>query len=108
MAAIPESHTAFRAALPDGLIAFTKSGELEGVRCEVGYVELPGRPYTAAVLTTYLRRERDGEAAIRDVSAAVYETFDRFARSSEHGRGSPSSEGGPAAAPLEPPLATRK
>jgi hypothetical protein len=37
-------------------------------------------------MTTYLRRDADGEAAIRDLSAAVYETFDRLARSSEHGR----------------------
>jgi beta-lactamase class A len=86
VAATPESHTAFRAALPDTATAYTKSGELEGVRCEVGYVDLPGRPYTAAVMTTYLHRDADGEAAIRDVSAAVYETFDRLARASEHGR----------------------
>ena len=85
-AATPESHTAFRAALPDTVTAYTKSGELEGVRCEVGSVDLPGRPYTAAVMTTYLRRDADGEAAIRDVSAAVYETFDRLSRASEHGR----------------------
>jgi len=86
VAATPESHTAFRAALPDPVSAYTKSGELEGVRCEVGRVELAGRPYTAAIMTTYLRRDADGEAAIRDLSAAVYETFDRLARSSEHGR----------------------
>lgn len=86
VAATPESHTAFRAALPDTVSAWTKSGELEGVRCEVGRVDLPGRPYTAAIMTTYLRRDPDGEAAIRDVSAAAYETFDRLARASEHGR----------------------
>jgi hypothetical protein len=31
-------------------------------------------------------RDADGEAAIRDISAAVYETFDRLARSSDLGR----------------------
>lgn len=86
VAATPESHSAFRAALPEGVIAYTKSGELEAVRCEVGYVDLPGRPYTAAVMTTYLRRGPEGEAAIRDISAAAFETFDRLARSSELGR----------------------
>ena len=49
-------------------------------------VDLPGRPYVAAIMTTYLRRDEDGEAAIRDISAALFETFDRLARSSEHGR----------------------
>ncbi len=86
VAATPESHSAFRAALPEGLTAYTKSGELEAVRCEVGYVDLPGRPYTAAVMTTYLRRDADGEAAIRDVSAAVYDAMARLARSSDLGR----------------------
>ncbi len=86
VAATPESHTAFRAALPDTVSAYTKSGELEGVRCEVGRVDLPGRPYTAAIMTTYLHRDAEGETAIREVSTAVYETFDRLARASEHGR----------------------
>ncbi|HEX9203908.1 MAG TPA: serine hydrolase, partial [Vicinamibacteria bacterium] len=86
VAATPESHTAFRAALPERSTAYTKSGELEAVRCEVGYVDLPGRPYTAAVMTTYLRHDADGEAAIREVSAAVYDTFARLARSSDLGR----------------------
>jgi hypothetical protein len=37
-------------------------------------------------MTTYLRNEADGEAAITEISAAVYSTFDRLARSSEYGR----------------------
>ena len=86
VAATPESHTAFRQPLPEDVAAYTKSGELQAVRCEVGYVDLPGRPYTAAIMTTYLKRDADGEGAIREISAAVYETFDRLARSSEHGR----------------------
>ena len=86
VAATPESHTAFRAPLSENVVAYTKSGELDGVRCEIGLVDLAGRPYAAAVMTTYLRRDADGEAAIREISAALYETFDRLARSSEHGR----------------------
>jgi beta-lactamase class A len=86
VAATPEGHSAFRAPLPEAVVAYTKSGELAGVRCETGLVDLEGRPYAAAILTTYLRRDADGEAAIRDISAALYETFDRLARSSEQGR----------------------
>jgi hypothetical protein len=56
------------------------------VRCVTAVVDLPGRPYATAIMTTYLRRDEDGEAAIRAISAALYETFDRLARSSEFGR----------------------
>jgi beta-lactamase class A len=86
VAGTAESYSNFRAALPEGTKAITKSGELEGVRCEVAYVDLPGRPYSAAIMTKYLKRDADGNAAIREISAILYETFDRLARSSEYGR----------------------
>lgn len=76
----------FRAPLPPGLRVMDKSGELEGVRCVSAAVDLPGRPYVAAIMTTYLRHEADGEDAIREISAAAFETFDRLARGSEYGR----------------------
>jgi beta-lactamase class A len=76
----------FRAPLPPSLRVMDKPGDLEGVRCVTAVVDLPGRPYAAAIMTTYLRREEDGEAAIREISAAIYQTFDRLARASEHGR----------------------
>jgi len=76
----------FRASLPDGLKVLDKGGELEGVRCVTAAVDLPGRPYVAAIMTSYLRREADGEAAIREISEAAFQTFDRLARASEHGR----------------------
>jgi beta-lactamase class A len=81
-----ESYSQFRMALPADVPALTKSGELDGVRTEVAYVDLPGRPYSIAIMTTWLGRDKDGEAAIREVSAAVYETMSRLARSSEYGR----------------------
>jgi beta-lactamase class A len=76
----------FRQPLPDTLEVLDKSGDLEGVRCVTAVVPLPGRPYAASIMTSYLRRGADGEAAIREISAALYETFDRLARSSEYGR----------------------
>ena len=76
----------FRTPLPDTLRVLDKAGELEGVRCVTAVVDLPGRPYSVAIMTAYLRRAADGEEAIRAISAALFETFDRLARSSEFGR----------------------
>jgi len=84
--AVVEKDSPFRVPLPAGLRVADKPGSLEGVRCVTAVVDLPGRPYAAAIMTTYLRRDEDGEAAIRAISAALYETFDRLARSSEFGR----------------------
>ncbi len=76
----------FRAPLPDTVVVIDKDGELEAVRIAAAVVELPNRPYSASIMTTYLRRDADGEAAIREISAALYETFDRLDRSSDLGR----------------------
>jgi beta-lactamase class A len=86
VATIPDEGSPFRRGLPEGTKAVSKPGALEGVRCEAAFVDLPGRPYSAAIMTAYLRREPDGEAAIAEISAALYETFDRLARASEYGR----------------------
>ncbi len=86
MASVADEGSHFRRGLPEGVRALTKPGALEGVRCEAAWVDVPGRPYTAAIMTSYLRREADGEAAIAELSAAIYGTFDRLARSSEYGR----------------------
>jgi beta-lactamase class A len=85
VAATPKA-SPFRAGLPEDLVVVDKPSELEGVRCVAAVVDLPGRPYAVAIMTTYLHRDEDGEAAIREISAALYETFRRLARSSEYGR----------------------
>ena len=85
VAATPKK-TAFRAPLPEGVVALDKDGELEAVRVAAAVVDLPGRPYSATIMTTYLRKDEDGEAAIREISAALFSTFDRLARSSDLGR----------------------
>lgn len=72
--------------LPEGLKIANKSGELEGVRNDSGVVFVPNRPYVICVMTTYLRRERDGDDAIAKVSLEAYRMFDRLARASEYGR----------------------
>jgi beta-lactamase class A len=76
----------FRTPLPEGLVVMDKPGSLEGVRCVAAYVEVPGRPYSIAIMTAYLKRDADGDEAIRGISAAAFETFDRLARSSDLGR----------------------
>jgi beta-lactamase class A len=85
VAAVPKD-SPFREPLPEGLVVADKPGSLEAVRCVTAVVDLPGRPYAVSIMTTYLRRDADGAAVIREISAALYETFDRLARSSDLGR----------------------
>ncbi|HEX4603416.1 MAG TPA: serine hydrolase [Candidatus Angelobacter sp.] len=72
--------------LPDDAVAASKPGELEAVRNDSGIVLLKDRPYILCVMTTYLKDEKDGSAAIRKISALAYSYFDRVARASEYGR----------------------
>jgi beta-lactamase class A len=72
--------------LPEDLQIANKPGALEGVRNDSGVIFVPNRPYVICVMTTYLRRERDGEEAISRVSLDAYRMFDRIARASEYGR----------------------
>ena len=72
--------------LPEDLRVANKPGELEGVRNDSGIVFAGKRPYVISVMTTYLRRERDGGEAIVKISNAAYQMFDRLSRASEYGR----------------------
>ena len=83
--AVPKD-SAFRVPLPETLAILDKPGSLEGVRCVTAVVDLPGRPYAVNIDTTFLRRQEDGEVAIKEISAALYEMFERLSRSSDLGR----------------------
>ena len=84
---VPKSaETAFRSALPGELTVLDKGGSLEGVRTATGVVVLKHRPYAAAIMTTALESDADGERAIREISRLIYETFDRLDRMSPEGR----------------------
>ncbi len=72
--------------IPDDLKIANKPGALEGVRIDSGVIFVEKRPYVLSVMTTYLRRERDGEEAISNISLAAWRMFDRIARASEYGR----------------------
>lgn len=85
VASVPKD-SPFRVPLPESLVVADKPGSLEAVRCVTAIVDLPGRPYAVSIMTTYLRRDADGEAAIKEISAALFDTFDRLARSSDLGR----------------------
>jgi beta-lactamase class A len=85
VAAVPK-RSAFEVAAPEGMPVLSKSGYLEGVRCWAAVVELPGRPYSAAVMAGHLRSDAEGEAALREIAAALFSTFERLARDSEYGR----------------------
>lgn len=80
--------------LPDDLKMANKPGSLEAVRNDSGIIFVPNRPYVICVMTTYLRRERDGEEAISKISLNAYRMFDRLARGSEYGRVVSSSNSG--------------
>src|SRR5438105_12454966 len=51
--------------LPDDAVAANKPGELEAVRNDSGIVFVKNRPYILCIMTTYLKDEKDGAAAIR-------------------------------------------
>jgi beta-lactamase class A len=72
--------------LPDYLKIANKPGALEGARNDSGVIFVDKSPYVLCVMTTYLRRERDGEEAISAISLATWRMFDRIARASEYGR----------------------
>jgi beta-lactamase class A len=72
--------------LPDDAVAASKPGELEAVRNDSGIIFVKGRPYILCVMTTYLKDEKEGAAAIRKITTLTYSYFDRLARASEYGR----------------------
>jgi beta-lactamase class A len=72
--------------LPEDTVAASKPGELEAVRNDSGIIFVKDRPYILCVMTTYLRDEKDGAAAIRKIASLTYSYFDRLARASEYGR----------------------
>jgi beta-lactamase class A len=83
--AIPKD-SPLRSGVPEGVDVAEKPGELEAVRCDSGIVMLPGRPYILCAMTTYLKRDTDGNPVIAKISRLAFEHFSRLERSSEIGR----------------------
>jgi beta-lactamase class A len=76
----------FEVALAGDPRAIAKTGTLDGVRCWTAVVELPHRPFAAAVMVGHLRDDAEGEAAVRAIAADILATFQRLALDSEYGR----------------------
>ncbi len=78
--------TSVRAGIPSGVPVAAKPGGLDGVRTEVAWVDLKGRPYLLCVMTSFLADDRAGGKAITDISQRPYQYFSRLARAGVEGR----------------------
>ncbi len=78
--------TPVRAGVPAGVPVATKPGALDGVRTEVSWVALEGRPYLLVALLSFLADYPSGEAAITDLSRSAHSYFSRVARAGVEGR----------------------
>src|SRR5256884_7910090 len=56
--------------LPEDLRIANKPGELEGVRNDSGIVFTGNRPFVISVMTTYLRRGKNGGGGLHFIPAA--------------------------------------
>lgn len=72
--------------LPDDVVAANKPGELEAVRNDSGIVFVKNRPYILCVMTTYLKNEESGRAAITKIARLTFDYFARLGKASEYGR----------------------
>lgn len=77
---------AIRSAIPPRIVVASKTGTLDGVRAEIAVVDVPTRPFSIAVMTTYLRADPEGDRAIGEVAAAVFSYFERLATGGAYGR----------------------
>jgi len=80
------ANTALRRGVATGVPVAGKSGELDGVRAEIAWVEVPGRPYLLAVMGTLLADDAAAEQAITEMSTVAYRYFSRLGRAGAEGR----------------------
>ena len=75
-----------RRGVPSSVPVYAKTGSLDGVISEAGVVDVEGRPFSIAVMTTYLATADEGSGAVRDIAAAAWSYFDRLAKGGAYGR----------------------
>jgi len=78
--------TSIRAGIPAGVPVATKPGGLDGVRTEVAFVDLEGRPYLLCAMTSFLADDTDGDRVITEISRAAWRYFRRLAKAGVEGR----------------------
>ncbi len=78
--------TAVRAGIPASVSVATKPGSLTGVRAEVAFVDLKGRPYLLCVMASFLADDAAGGTLITGISRSAYAYFSRLSRAGVEGR----------------------
>lgn len=71
--------------LPSSVVVANKPGAVEGVACDWALVEVPNRPFTIAVMTTYNGEKAGADEAIAEIARLAYDYFSRLARSTAYG-----------------------
>lgn len=71
--------------LPSSVVVANKPGAVEGVACDWALVEVPNRPFTIAVMTTYNGEKAGADEAIAEIARLAYDYFSRLARSTSYG-----------------------
>jgi len=73
--------------IPKDIPVAFKPGDLDGVLAAWAFVDLPGRPYAFAIMTSY---GTDNATAVRTASQAAFDYFSRLARANRYGARVPS------------------
>lgn len=78
--------TALRAGVPADVPVASKPGALDGVRSEVAFIDLKGRPYLMCVMTSFLADDAAGDRVITELSRLSHAYFARLATAGVEGR----------------------
>jgi len=76
-----------RKGTPENIPVASKPGALSRVRCESGIVLLERRPYILCVMTSYLKKDEEGENFISEISKIIFDYFFTVEKSTQYGRG---------------------
>ncbi len=82
MAIMKRVRAAFRGAAPEQIEVAAKPGEIPGARCETGVFMLPKRPFALAVMSAFLRDDKD---PVPQVASIVFAYFEKLSRSNQWG-----------------------